>query len=83
MKKEFKNSNDLTKAEIKKLANAMICQTLKCFDLTAFEDCDISEEQKEEVINLIKKDASKYENEYFNKGSIGMIIDLIKEDRKD
>ena len=79
----MKDKTKLTKAEIKKLANAMICQTLKCFDLTAFEDCDISEQQQEEVLKLIKKSASRYENEYFNKGHIGKIIDLIKEDRKD
>lgn len=79
----MQDKTKLTKAEIKKLANAMICQTLKCFDLTAFEDCDISEKEQEEVLKLIKKNASKYENEYFNKGHVGKIIDLIKEDRKD
>lgn len=72
----------LSKKEIKQMSNAMIFQTLECFDLHAFEGCNISDNQKEEVLNEIFKTASKYMNEYSSIGSTPMIIDEIVRNRK-
>lgn len=79
----MQDKTKLTKAEIKKLANAMICQTLKCFDSFAFKGADIPDNQIDDVLNEIFKVADKYENDYSNIAETQMIVKAIKEDRKD
>lgn len=79
----MKDKTKLTKAEIKKLANSMICQTLRCFDICAFEGVDFPDEQIDDVLNEIFKVADKYENDYSNIAETQMIVKAIREDRKD
>ena len=61
----------------------LVAQTLKCFDVNAFDNYDtgipsISEEELENILNEIDNIASKYENEFSNIGSVESIINKVK-----
>lgn len=65
----------LRKSEMNIIANSMIYQTLKAFDMHSLELVEnISEEQKDKILKLIQGKADIYLNNYCN---IGNTLDLV------
>lgn len=71
----------LRKSEINVIADSIIYQTLKCFDLTAFENNIISDEQKQQILDTIYIKADRYLNNYCNIGNTTDLIDNVIKNR--
>ena len=68
----------LTKKNINQVAHAMISQILYATDSFAFDESDISQEQKDAIQTEIIRVSEKYANEYSNLGGAGVIIQAIQ-----
>ena len=71
----------LRKSEINIIADAMIYQTLQCFDMDSVETCDITDESKEKILELISKKSLRYMNNYSNIGNTKELVNNVIEMR--
>lgn len=80
---EIQESVKLSRCELKQIASAMVCQTIRCFDMFSLDETEISEDQKEYVLDEIGKIENKYDNEYSYIGGAGMIAkDILDKETK-
>lgn len=64
----------LTNNELNTVANSMIYQCLKGFDIFAVDECSLSNLQKDKIISIIHEKAERYNNNYTH---IGNTVDLV------
>lgn len=74
----------LTKKQEKLIINSIVCQMIKSFDITAFDDTDlIDEDMKVNLSQKIRLVAKKFETDFANIGNVNKLLETILLENKD